>query len=86
MDVGLSCVAKQTARKKFNIKPSIASPCQRFTFTLHWSSLIKNKPVPQCLFHILTFMRKMRKIHFPFFFPFMQHLFLTYNTAELDNI
>ena len=27
MDVGLSCVAKQTARKKFN-KPSIASPYQ----------------------------------------------------------
>ena len=27
MDVGLSCVAKQTARKKIN-KPSIASPYQ----------------------------------------------------------
>ena len=29
---------------------------------------------------------KNEKNSFSFFFPFMQHLFLTYNTIELDNI
>lgn len=74
IDVGLSCMVKKTARKKIN-KPSIASPYQSFTFTLHWSSLIANKPVPQCLSRILMFMRKMRKIHFPFFFPFTCNIY-----------
>ena len=89
MDVGLSCVAKKKQQEKYNI---FASPYQ-LSIKVILPSIIsilvqpyRKYTNPSMFILYFDVHEKNEKNSFSFFFSFMQHLFLTYNTTELDNI
>jgi len=87
MDVGLSCVAKQTARK---ISPALLQLINYLNnITQHYLNICPtSSQITQslCVYPIFSCSwEKWEKFIF-LFFRFMRNLFLTYNTIGLDNI